>query len=226
MSAALEKIIVWGLLLLLVASALAHGAVESWALALVELSVIFLLCGWGLYCVAASRIKLVLPDLSWPLGGLLLMGLLTSLIWQGQDGTRQSLSWDAEATRMTTLTLGCLFIAFLLFANFLITARRVSFVAHLLIAFGFALALFGLLQRFTWNGKFFWLREPLVLPQSPFGPFVNHNHFAGYVEMLLPLPLAMVWMKSIRSEQRLLSCSSRERRAKLEDCLRNTARGS
>jgi O-antigen ligase len=95
-------------------------------------------------------------------------------------------------------------IAFLLFANYLITAQRVLLVTNLLIVFGFALALFGLLQRFTWNGKFYWIREPLVPPLSPFGPFVNHNHFAGYVEMLLPLPLAMVWMKSIRPEQRLL----------------------
>ena len=204
MGAVLEKIIVGGLLLVLALSALAHGAVESWAIALVELSLLALMLGWGLHCVVQGRLKLVFPNLMGPLLGLLLLGLFASVAWQSKDGAQQSLSWDVEATRLATFTLGCLLIAFLLFANYLITAKRVLFVTNLLIVFGFALALFGLLQHFTWNGKFFWVREPLVLPASPFGPFVNHNHFAGYVEMLLPLPLAMVWMKSIRPEQRLL----------------------
>ncbi|NOT58997.1 MAG: hypothetical protein HOP19_02105, partial [Acidobacteria bacterium] len=196
--AALEKIIVWGSLLLITASALAHGAVESWSLALVELSILLLSLLWGVHCVVAGRVKLVLTNLLAPLSGLLLLGLLACVTWQGKDGVRQGLSWDAEATRLATFTLGCLLLAFMLFANYLITARRVLFVTQVLIAFGFALALFGLLQHFTWNGKFYWLREPLVPPVSPFGPFVNRNHFAGYVEMLLPLPLALVWMKAVR----------------------------
>ncbi len=204
MGAILEKIIVGGLLLLLALSALAHGAVESWAMGLVELSLLALMLGWGLHCVAQGRLKLVFPNLMGPLSGLLLLGLFASVAWQGKDGVRQSLSLDVEATRLATFTLGCMLIAFLLFANYLITAKRVLFATNLLIVFGFALALFGLLQHFTWNGKFYWVREPLVPLSIPFGHFVNHNHFAGYVEMLLPLPLAMVWMKSIRPEQRLL----------------------
>jgi O-antigen ligase len=208
MGAALEKIIVWGLLLLLMASTLAHGTVESWSLALLETGFVVLLLLWGLHCLVTGRVKLVLPALTWPLAGLVLLGLIGSLAWQGKAGTRQSLSWDVEATRLTTLTLIGLFIAFLLFANFLITSRRITLVTQVLLFFGCALALFGLLQYFTWNGKFYWLREPLVPPTDPFGPFVNHNHFAGYVEMLAPLPLAMVWMKSARREHRLLYLSA------------------
>ncbi len=204
MGAAVEKFMVGGLLLLLALAVLAHGGVESWAMALVELSLLALTFGWGLHCVAQGRLKLVFPNLMGPLLGLFLMGLFASVAWQGKDGAQQSLSWDVEATRLATLTLGCMLIAFLLFANYLITAKRVLFVTNCLIVFGFALALFGLLQRFTWNGKFYWVREPLVALLNPFGPFVNRNHFAGFVEMLLPLPLAMVWMKCIRPEQRVL----------------------
>jgi O-antigen ligase len=44
-------------------------------------------------------------------------------------------------------------------------------------------------QFLSWNGKIYWMRK--VPPSSSFGPFVNHNHFAGYVEMIIPLAVAL-----------------------------------
>src|SRR5262249_56138449 len=67
-----------------------------------------------------------------------------------------------------------------------------------LIFFGLALAVFGLLQNFAWNGKFFWVIELRSQPPSPFGPFVNHNHFAGFLEMLAPIPVALILRRAIR----------------------------
>src|SRR5206468_401819 len=53
---------------------------------------------------------------------------------------------------------------------------------------------------FTWQGRFYWLR---ATGYSVFGPFVNHNHFAGYMAMLVPVPLALI-LKAIRGQARLL----------------------
>jgi O-antigen ligase len=50
---------------------------------------------------------------------------------------------------------------------------------------GFAVALFGLIQYLTWNGRIYWFRR--IPSDSAFGPFVNHNHFAGYVGMVIPI---------------------------------------
>ncbi|MGH9566522.1 MAG: O-antigen ligase family protein, partial [Candidatus Angelobacter sp.] len=36
---------------------------------------------------------------------------------------------------------------------------------------------------------------------NPFGPFVNRNHFAGFVELTLPTGLAMLTLRGIRREQ-------------------------
>lgn len=58
---------------------------------------------------------------------------------------------------------------------------------------GFALALFGIIQFATWNGKIYWFRE-LTQGGSPFGPFVNRNHFAGFVGMIIPLSLGIAFM--------------------------------
>jgi len=53
----------------------------------------------------------------------------------------------------------------------------------------FAVSLFGLVQYLTWNGRIYWFRR--VPTTSSFGPFVNHNHFAGYVGMVIPVALCL-----------------------------------
>ena len=64
-----------------------------------------------------------------------------------------------------------------------------------IVAFGTALALFGIIQRavlgdHAWGGmRIYGFWQPMNLLTTPFGPFVNKNHFAGW--MLMGLPLAM-----------------------------------
>lgn len=59
-----------------------------------------------------------------------------------------------------------------------------------LALFGFLLSLFGIIQHAAWNGKIFWFRE-LTQGGTPFGPFVNRNHFAGFIGMIIPLTLGL-----------------------------------
>lgn len=63
-------------------------------------------------------------------------------------------------------------------------------VIKTLAVFGFILAIFGIIQHATWNGKIYWFRE-LTYGGAPFGPFVNRNHFAGFVGMIIPLSLGI-----------------------------------
>ncbi|HHT9154996.1 MAG TPA: O-antigen ligase family protein [Candidatus Tripitaka sp. YC43] len=66
------------------------------------------------------------------------------------------------------------------------------------IFMGLFLAIFALIQYFTWNGKIYWFREQYWLRGEargfsfPFGPFTNRNHFAGYMEMIIPLTLGQL----------------------------------
>jgi hypothetical protein len=96
-----------------------------------------------------------------------------------------------------TVTGLVLFVAFALF--FLGTARLLSTVGGLtiarpLIAFGIGLALVGIAQDALTAHQ----AHPLIYgfwkPQfesRAFGPFVNPNHFAGWMQMALPLGLAL-----------------------------------
>src|SRR5208283_236312 len=57
--------------------------------------------------------------------------------------------------------------------------------------------LFGIIQHFTFNGKLYWL-VPLPPGVGPFGPFVDPDHFAGFVELTAPLGFALLAFLSRR----------------------------
>ena len=40
--------------------------------------------------------------------------------------------------------------------------------------------------------KIYWFWQP-IWGRSPFGPYVNRNHFAGYMAMVLPVGLGWLW---------------------------------
>ena len=48
-------------------------------------------------------------------------------------------------------------------------------------------AFFALAQGLTSNGKFFWVYTPRF-HGSIYGSYVNHDHYAGLMEMLVPFP--------------------------------------
>lgn len=68
-----------------------------------------------------------------------------------------------------------------------------GFTARLLtavVATGFAVSVIGILQKYSWQGMIYWLRP--IRFGNPFGPFVNRNHFAGYIIMVIPLALGLL----------------------------------
>jgi len=184
-------------------TALAHGTVEPWSVMLFELIVLTLTVLWTIKLAGDKRFKLTIPQIAFPLVTLICVGLLQSISVSGSGGERRSLSLDVESTRRTVIVLVFLLIALVIAANFLTSRRRLMAFGGLLTIFGLALAVFALVQHFTWNGKLYWLR-PNTVSTSAFGPFVNHNHFAGYMELLIPLPIGLIMSRAVRRETRLL----------------------
>jgi hypothetical protein len=117
--------------------------------------------------------------------------LLASYQLGYQPGSHQSLSIAPERTTVALL----LFVAFaLLLVGLMRAIRFVSFewLAANLIGLGLALALVAVVQAAFINKT-----DPLVYgfwrPEygaTPFGPFVNKNHFAGWMVMVLPIALS------------------------------------
>ena len=198
----LGKTIAVGLMIAVVFTALAFGAVEPWSMFLFEIIVLALIALWAARAVLNKRLKVRLPDAALPVAALVLFGLIQSVAIPDNTGRWMSLSMDAGATRMTVIALVFMLASFVLISNTFTTRKRMSVLSGFLVIYGLAMAIFALVQHFTWDGRFYWLRPTLAT--SPFGPFANHNHFAGYMELLIPLPVALVIAREGRGEIRLL----------------------
>ncbi|MCP3982325.1 MAG: hypothetical protein GY716_23735 [bacterium] len=100
-------------------------------------------------------------------------------------------------------TLERLFWYVTLLGAFLLARRRMSDDGRMrsyrmvLFALFAALPLFGLLQSLTWNGRMYWTWR-VTSKASPFGPYVNPNHFAGAMELAVPWLVAYAWILSRR----------------------------
>lgn len=197
---ALGNLIAVGALFSLLFTALAFGAVESWSIAVFGFLVLGLGALWIIKAWGDKQLQLVIPATFWPLGAFLIYGAFQAVSRSDETGKRFAISLDVEATRLALEVLTVLLIAFLIFANFFVSSRRLLWLRSFFILFGLGVAVFGLIQKFTWNGKYYWVIQPSSPPTAPFGPFVNHNHFAGYLEMIAPIPLAMLLVRSVHRE--------------------------
>lgn len=80
----------------------------------------------------------------------------------------------------------------------LLSATGSRRLVEALTAFGVVLALIGIIQKPLYSGAIYGVWQ-LELGRIPFGPFVNRNHFAGWMLMALPLTLALLSARIDRS---------------------------
>lgn len=180
-----------GLCALISFAVLAHGGVEDWARAVLETAIAFLFLIWALRFYFNEQEQAVFSPLLPPLALFFLVGL-------GQWFFRATAS--PYSTRIELLLL----LATLLFLFLCVQVFRTlqdwrSFV-WFGMGFGFAVSVFGILQHLTFNGKLYWVRE-LRYGGIPFGPYVNRNHFAGLMELLIPLALVPLVLGRVRRER-------------------------
>jgi hypothetical protein len=170
------------LLAALVASPLAFGAVRAWAWASLAVVVVLALLFWGLGSVQADELTLVWSPLYLP-------GILFFL-WGGVQ-LASHLTLDPIATREALLKLATDFLLFFLAGQLAATASPKVWRHFGLLGavFGFALAMFSILQFCSSQGLIYW---SIKADGWAFGPYVNHNHYAGLMEMLIPVSIAYV----------------------------------
>jgi O-antigen ligase len=175
------SVLFYGIFGLLLFGPLAFGAVEPWSIFLLEAGSAALFLVWVGKQVLEGRIKVIWNPLFLPMGvfGLLIISqLVFRLTAYAHDTVAMALKYFAYA-------LLCFLAGQTLLRGS--QARRLALIFSL---YGAALAGFALLQGISSNGKLYWLR----LPRNGgwiYGPYVNHNHYAGLMEMLVPIPLVL-----------------------------------
>ena len=112
-----------------------------------------------------------------PLGGIVLLGL--AQLAAGSTVYRFE-------TWVSVLDWSALFALFFLALQFYATRSARASLRRAMLYFGFALSVVSLVQLFTAQGKIFWLFAT-EYKDSVMGPFLNRNHYACFIELVLPL---------------------------------------
>jgi O-antigen ligase len=174
-----------GLFGLLAFSVFAHGVVEPWSEAVLETGAAVVFLWWGLL-FARGSVAVRWHRLFWPIAAFWILAAAQY---------RMGMTAVTFLTRIEILKLSALVLLFFLVVQAFETLQHWNSFAWLLLALGFAVSVLGILQHFTFNGKLYWLRE-LRYGGIPFGPYVNRNHFAGFVEMIIPTGLAILLLRA------------------------------
>lgn len=185
------KLIRIGICALVVFGVASHGAVEDWARAVLEIGAALLFLAWAVRAYLAQEHQLVLSPLLFPVVALLLLALGQWLLHHTAS------SYD---TRMEIqLLVADILLLFLAAQSFRTIEDWRGFV-WFVMSFGFLVAIFGILQHLTFNGKLYWFRE-MHFGGIPFGPYVNRNHFAGFMELVIPISLAPLVLGKVRRQR-------------------------
>jgi O-antigen ligase len=179
-----------GICALVVFGIATHGAVEEWAGAVLEVGAGLLFLAWAIQEYFTNR-EIVLSPLLPPLLALSLVALAQIVF----HGTVSPYSTRTELQLLITYAI----VLFLSTQAFRTADHWRDFVWFVMF-FGFVVAIFGILQHLTFNGKLYWFRE-MRYGGIPFGPYVNRNHFAGFAELVIPVALVPLALGKVRRER-------------------------
>lgn len=179
-----SRLVRWGTLVVLVAGPLGFGLTTTLA------SLVFVAVCWLLFLLWLVRgirnAQLSLTTRPVMLPALLLLGF-TAVHWVA------GISVNPVASQLEWLRwVGYIALAVVAGESF-VTLGRLKLLAATLAAAGLLVALLGLAQYLTGSQKIYWLIEPSQGGWI-FGPYVNRNHFAGLMELWIPLALGLALM--------------------------------
>ncbi|MFO7898266.1 MAG: O-antigen ligase family protein [Planctomycetota bacterium] len=102
-----------------------------------------------------------------------------------------TLSLHPYATKTALFRYGACFLIFLLVASLVRSKRAVAWVAGMLLAAALFQVIYAMGESVSGGDHIFWV-EKVYYRDKFTGTFLNKNHFAGFLEMVLPLAVGLV----------------------------------
>ncbi|OGS19400.1 MAG: hypothetical protein A2219_02815 [Elusimicrobia bacterium RIFOXYA2_FULL_50_26] len=223
-SSIFTKIIFLLFLILVVFTPVAFGSTQPWAIFVFEAAVSLMAVSWLLklnsertiairavifYVPLLLFILLVLFELiPLPAGLVKNISLETYQIktfahsFFGTSAERFSLSIDNYSTLAGLIKYCCYFIVFFLGVNELKNLKQINLLLAVILVTGFIIAVFAIIQKFTWSGKIFWLHD-VSDRYGVFGPFVNYDHYGGYINMVIMVGFGFI-LSGIEASKKVL----------------------
>jgi len=174
---------------------LAMGVVDDWSVAVFEVGAAVVLLIWTIWQLAGVEVQIRWSPLFAPM--LVFFGLVVLQI----AFHRTAYLYDSLSELWLYIAYGILtFVAVQLFRSQ--SHSDENFILRFGDAFavyGSLYAIFAILQSFTSEGRIYWLIQQ---SGSVYGSYVNHNHYAGLMELLFPVVLVPAFNGSIRGAKR------------------------
>ncbi len=191
----LDQITFYGVFGLLGFSPLAFGVVQPWSMFILEFTAATLFVIWLIIQVQMGELRISESPLFAPAAAFAVL-----------IGVQILLGWTAY--RYQTIHQGALYCAYGLLCFLVLQCVRktsqMNYLAYAATAYGFGLAVFAIFQSITSNGQLYWFVTP-SLGGWIYGPYVNHNHYAGLMEMLIPVPLVAALTDLAQKKQKMLA---------------------
>ena len=172
--------VVLGVMLLL--APLPFGSVYTWAWGAITILTLAVVTLWMVGSIQAGQLRIGYSPLFVPAALLLVLGIVQLSF---------HLTMTPTATKESLLKLATYFILFFvviqLFNDCSVETWRRLGIAVLI--FGFIFSFLSTLQ-FLWSpGRILWVNHELP---SAFGPYVDHDHYAGLMELIIPVSACYV----------------------------------
>lgn len=180
-----RRLILFSAVGLLMFCPLAFGTVDPWSIFVLQTTSVVLLVVWALDQMRSSRVNVRWNPLFPPaiaFAGLMCIQLLPGV----------SAYWHATFSQLL-LYVSYGILCFLL-AQTITSSREVRTLGTALVIYGSSVAMFAVMQNLSAPTKLYWLITPRFGGWI-YGPYVNHNHYAGLMEMLIPAPLVFAFSR-------------------------------
>jgi O-antigen ligase len=191
--AQIDAILLYGTFGLLMFGPVAFGAVEPWSTFILEAGSALLILLWLYKQSLDGELTIEWNPLFLPMAGFGVLILLQVVL-------------GASAYRHDTISGAMLYCAYamlcFLFGQTLLRSSQARKIAVILALYGLAHAAFAVLYSYTSNGKLYWF-YPLSHGGAIYGSYVNHNHYAGLMELLVPIPLVLSLARLVGEKERI-----------------------
>jgi O-antigen ligase len=192
------SVLLYGTFALLLFGPLAFGAVEPWSIFVVEAGSAGLFLLWIGKQLLTGEISIRRNSLFGPMA---IFGLLIAA----------QLEFRISAYPHETLSLAILYVSYgilcFLASQTLVRGSQARKLATIFCVYGATVATFALIQGISSNGRLYWVRLPRMGGWI-YGPYVNHNHYAGLMEMLAPIPLVLSLTRFASPKSRNLAAAA------------------
>ena len=186
-----ERGILGSVLIILVLGPLALGGVRAFEFAIIQVLTSVVMGLWVTRIWLSPKMRLLWPPVCWAVVAFVIYSIVR---YRYAD-----VEYLARLEMIRVLVYGCLFLAIL---NNLHRQETIQVISFVLLFLAMAISFYAIYQFLKGSDRVWTFIKPY--PHRGSGTYINPNHLAGFLEMLLPLGLAYTLTARLKPVTRVI----------------------